>query len=283
MRWLLLALVACAHPPAAAPKQDPQALVEQGGKALEAGKLDEANRLFTRAAQLGDADGWTGLVWVRGFQQDDAGLWEAFAHQAPDARTSLDRAWLLFATGKLDDALVADDKAMAEATQADADAWIKAPMLRGGILISAGRFADAVAPLTLALQREPEVGKTDDPYFRSVPLVLYAWAAARAKTGDAAGAAAKLDALAAANPGDPILALFMPVAHGELALGADNLGAAEEALSKCPRNAMCLDALAEVQEARGKHDAAAETRVQIRRIYRANPPGLYYWRKNQPH
>lgn len=284
---LVVALVgACAHPQPAAPpsaKEDPKALVDEGDKALEAGKLDDADRLYTRAAQLGDVDAWTGLVWVRGFKGDDAGVWEAFAHQAPEAQVPLERAWILFANGKLDDALVADTKAMAEVTKADADSWIKAPMVRGGVLIAAGRFADAIEPLTLAVQRVPEVGKTDDPYFRTVPLFLYAWAAARANTGDAAGAVAKLDAIAAANPDDRILGLFLPVAHGELAIAKGDLAAAEEALSKCPRNTLCLDALAEVQDARGKHDAAAATRAQIRTIFRANPPGLYYWRKNQPH
>lgn len=277
---------ACAHPQPAAPpsaNEDPKALIDEGDHAVEAGKLDEAERLYTRAVKLGDLDGWTGLVFVRGFKGDDAGLWDAFAHQAPEAQTSLERAWMLYATNKLDDALAADAKAMTEVTKADGDAWIKAPMLRGGILVSAGRYAEALEPLTVALQRVPEAGKSDDPYFRTVPLFIYAWAAARANTGDAAGAVAKLDAIAAANPDDRILGLFLPAAHGELAIGKGDLAAAEEALSKCPRNTLCLDALAEVQDARGKHDAAAATRAQIRTIFRANPPGLYYWRKNQPH
>ena len=282
---LVVALVAaCSHPHAAAPaaKEDPKALVEQADKALEAGKLDDASTLYTRAAQLGDPDGWTGLVWVRGFQHDDAGVWEAFAKQAPEAQVPLERAWIAFALGQFDDALAADAKAMTEVTKADADSYIKAPMVHGAILIAAGRFAEAIDPLTVAMQRVPEVGKADDPYFRTVPLMLYAWAAARANTGDAAGAVAKLDAFAAASPDDRILGLFLPVAHGELAIGKGDLAAAEAALSKCQRNAVCLDVLAEVQDARGEKDAAAATRAQIRTIFRANPPGLYYWRKNQP-
>lgn len=293
-RLLVLTVVtACSHPAAPRPAGEPaadkpaensQALADQGTALFEQGKLDEADRALQRAGDLGNADAWGTLAYVRVYRGDEAAMWKAFdkASDLVGKNRDLSRAWMLFALGKLDEArALATAEVGSVRKEVDAQDWAKAPMLEAGLLIELGRYREAIAPLELALQRVPEAGLADHPYFRTVPVALLAWAKAGAHDASADATGSTFDAIAAAHPGDPVVAAFLPIVHAELALAHSDTAAAERALSTGCDGAMCLEHLAEVQTLRGETAAATATRAKIKTLFRASPPAAYYWHKAQ--
>ena len=287
MRGHVLTLVvvgACSHAAAPRPAEDPKALVDQGTALFEQGKLDEAERALQRAADLGNPDAWGTLAYVGVYRGDEAAMWKAFdrSNDLAGKNRDLSRAWMLFAMGKLDEALaLATAEVSTVRKDVDAQDWVKAPMLEGGLLIELGRYRDAIAPLELSLQRVPEAGLSEHPYFRTVPVALLAWAKAGARDAAADAAARTFDSIATAHPGDPVVAAFEPIVHAELALAHSDTAAAERALATGCDGAMCLEHLAEVQTLRGETAAASATRTKIKALFRASPPAAYYWHKAQ--
>jgi tetratricopeptide (TPR) repeat protein len=269
--WVLVA--ACGSPQHPAKQEDPAALTDHGLQAAKAGKLDEAANDFQRAGDLGNPDAWNLLAMLDVYRGDEAAAGQAFAREP--STDPLARAWFLFSEGKLDEALAAAQGASV-AKEPDHEEYVKASLLPGGLLVELGRYKDAIEPLTTAAARVTEVGLTDQPYFRAVPLGLLAWAQLRA--GDPGGddSLAKLEALGTANPDDRILGLMLPLVRGQRAIAKNDLAGAEQALSTCPAFAMCLYWLADVQAKRGEADAAAATRAKITGLFTLSPPEIYY-------
>jgi tetratricopeptide (TPR) repeat protein len=274
MVWVLVA--ACGSPQRPAHKEDPAALADHGLEVAKAGKLDEAASDFQHAGELGNTDAWSLLAMLNVYRGDEAAAGQAFAREP--ATDPLGRSWFLFAEGKLDEALAAAQGATV-AKEPDHEEYVKATMLPGGLLVELGRYKDAIGPLTTAVARVTEVGLTDHPYFRAVPLGLLAWAQLRAEDPGGDDSLAKLEALGTANPGDRVLGLMLPLVRGQRALAKNDLAGAEQALSACPAFAMCLYWLADVQAKRGETDAAAATRAKITGVFTLSPPEIYYRRR----
>lgn len=269
--WVLVA--ACGSSQRPAQKEDPSALADHGLEVAKAGKLDEAAHDFQRAGELGNTDAWNLLAMLDVYRGDEAAAGQAFAREP--STDPLARAWFLFSEGKLDEALAAAQGASV-AKEPDHQEYVKAALLRGGLLIELGRFHDAIEPLTTAQARAEEVGLAEHPYFRAFPLGLRAWAELRAGDPAADTDVAKLDALAAANADDPMLKILVPVVRGQAAIVKNDLAGAEQALSTCPPFAMCLYWLADVQAKRGETDAASATRAKITGLFTLSPPEVYY-------
>lgn len=242
---------------------------------LRAGRLDEAEAAFLKAAEI-DPSFWMSLdaaAQARILKGDTAGgfaaldLAEAAATMPIDvADVRFHRAWTKFATG---------DAAGAEAVLADLDTYTtehalpaqhaSVSLTRAQMAMFAGNGDGTMAQLAEEATRATGLEGADaDGLTLQAEALALATEAKAGKIDEAAARLATVDALTTRNPLSQDVGL---TAHGALDLARGDAAGAVATLTKChDQAAVCGMYLAMAQEKAGDAAAAEATRERVRTL-----------------
>ena len=258
------------------------------GEALMAdGKFADAEAAFRKAIALSPAFAisWDGVAYTKFYTGDWAGGKQAVAKEReigprPIDRIAADRlgAFALLAEGKTADGLKQFD-AIVKSSDASANDIAFMPLNRALVMVETGKYRDALAETEKAIAAA-DGGKLP-PETPSVIRrgALAIAAAAKGRTGDAAGAEKSVAALqqaSAAAPSDPNLASSVHFAMGMQAVAQKDLKTARTHFDMCSnQDTYCQWQAFEVSQKAGDKDGAAAALARLTKIYRRDPTYLY--------
>jgi tetratricopeptide (TPR) repeat protein len=246
------------------------------------GKIDEAATEYQKAVDAKMPMSLNGVAAVKAIKGDWAGArtaCDALHEASSDPEVKVEALWwkgVAFAgEGKLADAVKTLEQSEKEATDAKLEFQAAiAPIIRGNLLLDAGKTADAIKQFALAEKAKVDtVTEGDKRKVNGFRLLGLAEAQARSgKAADAEKTVAKLEEVYKAVPADVQGQELVAHARGFALIAKKDFKGAVEALSKCGDDAdLCRVTLAEAQEKAGDAAAATATREQVMAANHRNP------------
>ena len=244
---------------------------------MAAGRLGEAEASFQKAFDVSHEFYFAlqGVAQTRFLRNDWKGGKEALdkaqaAATRPVDRLGLEfnRAWSLFASGQLDDALKTFDALDVAAKEANEEAtYVFVPIARSKMLVDAGRFEAAMTSAEQGLERGKKQGLPGGTVNAARRAALTNRMLAEARSGKADAAAktlALLEADAKATPTNAGLRSNVELGRGELALARGDAKAAATSLANCiVQDSYARSRLAAAREKAGDRAGADQVRKRL--------------------
>jgi tetratricopeptide (TPR) repeat protein len=272
---------------AAANPSEPNPHDSLGEALMAAGRFADAEAAFRKAAGMGTGFpiALEGVAYTKFFAADWAGGRQALAEarkaaQRPNERMDVD---LLSATATLAEGRTAEGLKQLDALAASPDATPTdvafTPVYRGSVLIEGGRYRDASAEATKAIERAkaadlPPVATTN---LERWGLTIHVTAAGL--SGDAAAAQKDVEALqraASARPDNPQLQSAVHFAQGMEAAAKKDLKSARMHFDLCANSdAYCHWQATVVSQKANDRAGADASRARLTKIYARDPIYLF--------
>jgi tetratricopeptide (TPR) repeat protein len=264
---------------------EPNAVDSFAEALLNAGKLDEAEKSFRRAAEMKFSYSWGGVAQARFLQGNEAGTLEALAKSREAAARPIDKlevdAIAVWATMSRP----AEAKKRIEALEKEAhdqkldEQYANASVYRAVALLEENAGEAAVHELDQALRRGDKPSLPGGAS-RRLKRTAYAWrAVAESRLGKAADAqktAEALDKLAAGAPNEPAVQSAAHLGRGLAALAKGDGQLAVKELSSCLEDdLLCQWQLSVAQDKAGDKAGADATRSKVAKVKLRDPLYLY--------
>jgi Flp pilus assembly protein TadD len=244
---------------------------------MAAGRLGEAEASFQKAYDVSSEFyvALQGVAQTRFLRNDWQGGKEALdqaqgAAARPVDRLGLEfnRAWSLFASGQLDQALRTFDALEVAAKEANEEAtYVFVPIARSKMLIDAGKFDAALTSAERGLERGKKPGLPGGTVNAARRAGLTNRMLAEARSGKADAAAktlALLEADSKATPTNAGLRSNVELGRGELALARGDAKAAAASLANCVvQDSYARSRLAVAREKAGDRAGAEQVRKKL--------------------
>jgi len=271
---------------------EPNALDSLAEALLNAGKLEESERAFTKAAEMQFSYSWSGVAQTRFLRGDVAGGLDALGKSREAAPRPMDKLdvdgiaiWATLDRPADAKKRIDELEKTAQAEKLD-EPYALASLYRAVALIEADSAGDALREIAEALHRA-EAAALPGGAMNRVRRPALAWRAiAEARLGrgpDAAKTAAELDAEARKTPNDSDVQSMASFGRGLAAFAKGDIDLAVKELSTCLEDDfLCRWQLALAQDKQGDKTAASATRAKLTGANLRDPAYLYVHAKIGP-
>jgi len=268
---------------------DPNPYDSMAEAQMTAGRLSDAEASFQKAFDVSPEFyiALQGVAQTRFLRNDWAGGKDALDKAQAATKRDVDRlgiefnrAWAQAAAGKFDDAMKTMDALDASSKGADEPGtYATVPVARTKMLVDAGRYDDALASASAAMDRLQATtlpGGTAKFLNRTCLLNRMLAEARGGKVDAAAKTLATIEADARATPTNAGLANSVQLGRGEIALARGDAKAAVAALSNClAQDTYAQWRLADAREKAGDKKGADQLRNKVLRTNRRDGEYLF--------
>jgi tetratricopeptide (TPR) repeat protein len=266
--------------------QEPNPQDSLGEALTAAGRFKEAEAAFQKALELSPQfwNAHEGIAYARFYAGDWKGGREALAKAKAAASRRTDKlsvddemAGVAMAQRNTAEALkILDAEEKTEGAQLSDVAFV--PVRRAQLLIIAGRGADALAPIAVAL-KNADSGQLPPAFTRNLRReALKARVMAEARAGDKAAAektSAELDQAAATRAEDIAAQTAMHFGKGQLAMASGDAATARTHFDQCSvQDQLCMWQAVIAAEKAGDKPGAASARERFLKVYLRDPTHL---------